>query len=124
MEPIRNARCRRSRRRTTRETTFSVTIIVLPVAGILISVAVGKHYAERFVLVLLPVGLAIAAAILFDVVRTGEPLSYVVGAWSPPLGITLRADGISAAMLLTTRARYLRDGDFCAGDFPHAGRRC
>ncbi len=95
-----------------------VLAIVLPVAGILISVAVGKRYAERVVLVLLPVGLAIAVAILFDVVRVGAPLSYILGAWSPPLGITLRADGISAAMLVTTALVISATAIFAQPVFP------
>lgn len=45
---------------------------------------------------------AIAVAILVAVGRGGVPLVYVLGGWAPPLGIMLRADGLSAAMLCVT----------------------
>ncbi len=32
-------------------------------------------------------------AILAGVARSGEALTYVLGGWAPPLGVTLRADG-------------------------------
>jgi multicomponent Na+:H+ antiporter subunit D len=75
--------------------------IVLPVAGILLCFALGAQYAERVVLLCLPLGFAIAAAVFVAVWRTSQPLAYYVGAWAPPLGIALRADGLSAAMMVT-----------------------
>jgi len=75
---------------------------VLPAVGVMLSLALGGRWAERVALLLMPAGLAVALAILACVWSTRRPLLYVVGAWAPPLGVSLRADGISAAMLLTT----------------------
>src|SRR5262249_40449937 len=36
-----------------------------------------------------------------DVWWRGAPLVYILGDWTPPLGIALRADGFSAVMLVT-----------------------
>jgi formate hydrogenlyase subunit 3/multisubunit Na+/H+ antiporter MnhD subunit len=94
-----------------------VLAIVLPVAGVLLSVAFGGRHAERIALLLIPVGLIVAIAILADISRSGEALTYVVGGWAPPLGVALRADGISAAMLVTTALVIGAVGLFARADF-------
>jgi formate hydrogenlyase subunit 3/multisubunit Na+/H+ antiporter MnhD subunit len=95
-----------------------VLAIVLPVAGVLLSVGLGGRYAERIALVLMPAGLVVAVAILALVSHSGAALTYVVGGWAPPLGVALRADGISAAMLLTTALVIGAVGLFARADFP------
>jgi formate hydrogenlyase subunit 3/multisubunit Na+/H+ antiporter MnhD subunit len=62
----------------------------------------GGRRAGRIVLAALPAGFVIAVAIGAGVWRARAPLQYVVGGWAPPLGIALRADGLSAIMLVTT----------------------
>ena len=79
-----------------------VLAIIAPVAGILLSLALGGRYVERIVLIFLPAGLGVAAAVCAAVWGGGHALIYVVGGWQPPLGISLRADGISAAMMATS----------------------
>ena len=76
--------------------------IILPVAGILSSFALGGRHAERIALILMPAGLTIAIAVVVLLWRSGEPLVYVLGGYAPPLGIALRADGFSAVMLMTS----------------------
>ena len=53
-----------------------VLAIVLPVAGVLLSVAFGGRHAERIALLLMPVGLLVAVAILADISHSGEALTY------------------------------------------------
>jgi len=79
-----------------------VVAIVLPIVGVLLALALGGRHAERVALALMPTLLAVAAAIALCVWRTGEIAQYVVGGWAPPLGVAFRADGLSAAMALTT----------------------
>jgi formate hydrogenlyase subunit 3/multisubunit Na+/H+ antiporter MnhD subunit len=86
---------------TTADGFLLVLVIVLPVIGILPLFALGGRYVERIVLFLIPVGLGVAVAVFTAVWRSGRPLIYIVGGWHPPLGIALRADGLSAAMMLT-----------------------
>jgi len=76
--------------------------IVLPVAGVLFALLLGGRGAERFALAVMPAGLILSAAIAVGVWRANGVLVYLIGAWPPPLGIALRADGFSAAMLVTT----------------------
>jgi multicomponent Na+:H+ antiporter subunit D len=68
-------------------------------------------------LILLPAGLGITVATCAAVWGGGHPLIYIVGGWAPPLGIALRADGISAAMMLTTAVVICATGLFARGEF-------
>jgi formate hydrogenlyase subunit 3/multisubunit Na+/H+ antiporter MnhD subunit len=79
-----------------------VLAIVLPASGVTLSLATGGRGAKCLALAITPAGLAVALAIAGTIWRSGEPLTYFVGGWHPPLGIALRADGLSAVMLLTT----------------------
>jgi len=86
---------------TTAEGFLLVLAIVLPVIGILLLFAFGGRHVECIIVFLVPVGLGVAAAIFAAVWRGGRALVYIVGGWEPPLGIALRADGLSAAMMIT-----------------------
>ncbi|HEV7328106.1 MAG TPA: proton-conducting transporter membrane subunit [Bosea sp. (in: a-proteobacteria)] len=79
-----------------------ILAVILPVCAVLAIFACGPRSVARIALATLAAGLAIAVAIVVELVKSGAALSYVVGAWQPPLGIALRADGLSAAMLLMT----------------------
>jgi len=102
---------------TTANGYLLVLAIMLPVIGILLSLAAGGRYVERIAMVLLPVGLVIAAAVFGLVWRDQQSLVYIVGGWHPPLGIALRADGISAAMMLTMAIVICATGLFARGEF-------
>lgn len=73
--------------------------IVVPLSGALIAFLVAGR-AGRALSVL--TGAATVAAVLMvtAAVWTAGPLRYEIGGWSAPLGIELRADGLSAAMLV------------------------
>jgi formate hydrogenlyase subunit 3/multisubunit Na+/H+ antiporter MnhD subunit len=49
--------------------------------------------------------------------RQGGPLVYLLGGWSPPLGVALRADGLSAVMMLTTAVVVCAVALFAGADF-------
>ena len=78
-----------------------VLAIILPVTGMLSCLVAGGRSAERIALAIMPAGLGLALAIAIGVWRDQAPLVYVLGDWTPPLGIALRADGFSAVMLVT-----------------------
>ncbi len=79
-----------------------VLAIVLPTAGLLLALSVGGARAERVALLFLAGGFAVAVAIVSEIWRTGHAVSYALGGWTPPLGIALRADGLSAVMVMTS----------------------
>jgi formate hydrogenlyase subunit 3/multisubunit Na+/H+ antiporter MnhD subunit len=93
-----------------------VAALLLPAAAILPALVLGGRHAERVALALTPVGLAVAVAIAAIVLRSGSPLVYVLGGWWPPVGLALRADGLSAAMLLTTAVVIGAVGLFARGE--------
>jgi multicomponent Na+:H+ antiporter subunit D len=76
--------------------------IALPVGAMLLATSLGGRWAERTALAFMPIGVVIATAIAFTVWRDQQPLLYFIGGWAPPLGVAIRADGVGAAMLLTS----------------------
>jgi multicomponent Na+:H+ antiporter subunit D len=102
---------------TTTNGAFLVWAIVLPVAGVLLSLVLGGRHVERIAFVLLPAGLCLAFVIFADVWQSGHPLIYIVGDWKPPLGIALRADGLSAAMMVAVAVVICGVGVFAYADF-------
>jgi multicomponent Na+:H+ antiporter subunit D len=95
-----------------------VLAVGVPTAGMLLSLALGGRLAVRTALFILPVGLGLAFAIVIGVWRSGGPLVYFLGGWAPPLGLALRADGLSAAMLLTTAIVVCATGLYARAAFP------
>jgi formate hydrogenlyase subunit 3/multisubunit Na+/H+ antiporter MnhD subunit len=100
-----------------------VAAILWPVVALLLVIAGGERFAARVGVLSLPVGLAIAATVALGVHGSGE-LGYHVGGWAPPLGIALRADGLSAAMLAVTAVVASGAGIYALADFgtPRAGQ--
>ena len=94
-----------------------VLAIGLPVAGVLLSLALGGRHAQRVAMTVLAAGSAVAVAVLAGVWRAGKPLTYLVGGWAPPLGIALRADGLSAVLMVTTALVIGAIGLFARGSF-------
>jgi formate hydrogenlyase subunit 3/multisubunit Na+/H+ antiporter MnhD subunit len=94
-----------------------VLAIMLPVAGVLASLALRGRYAERVALVLMPAGIAVALAIIAQVWRSRNIVQYFVGGWAPPLGVALRADGLSAVMMLTSALLISGIGLFARAQF-------
>ncbi len=94
-----------------------VLAIMWPVAGILVAFVIGGRNVARVASIVLPVGLAIAVAVLIAVIRDAQSQVYIAGNWAPPLGVALRADGISAAMMMTTAIVICATGFFAHGAF-------
>ncbi len=89
----------------------------MPAAGVVLAVALGGRNAQRTALVAMPVGLCLALAVAADIWQTRTPLTYHVGGWLPPLGIALRADGLSAIMTVTTAVVICAIGLFARQGF-------
>jgi multicomponent Na+:H+ antiporter subunit D len=94
-----------------------VLSIVLPAVGMLLVFAAGGRRGGWIALGIMPVGLAIAVAIIVAIRRTGAPLVYLLGGWDPPLGIALRADGLSVVMMAITALVICAIGVYARGHF-------
>jgi multicomponent Na+:H+ antiporter subunit D len=95
-----------------------VLAIMLPVVGALLSLLLGGRHAVRVALLVMPLGFAVAMAIAAGVWRSRNVLEYVIGGWAPPLGVALRADGLSAAMVVTAALLIPAIGLFARAQFP------
>jgi multicomponent Na+:H+ antiporter subunit D len=94
-----------------------VLSIVIPVAGVLLAFALGERYVRQIAFAVMPVGVAMAVAVLLALPRNDGLLVYLLGAWPPPLGVALRADGLSAVMLATTAIVIGAVAIYAASDF-------
>ncbi len=102
---------------TTSEGFLLVLALVAPLIGSLLAFVFGGRLAERIALATVPLGLGLALAIVVAVVRSDAPLVYVVGGWMPPLGVSLRADGLAAVMVLMTAVVMTATALFARADF-------
>ena len=94
-----------------------VLAIMLPAAACCCRWCLAAAMSSASLWCLLPAGFAVATAVFAAVWRGGHSLTYIVGGWKPPLGIALRADGLSAAMMMTTAIVICATGLFARGEF-------
>ena len=92
-----------------------VLAIMIPLSGALLAFVCGGRQVERIALGVMPLGLAVALALAFS--YTGAPLVYLIGGWTPPLGLALRADGLSIVMMGITAVVICAIGVFAYADF-------
>jgi multicomponent Na+:H+ antiporter subunit D len=78
-----------------------ILAIVIPCTGMLLSLVFGGRHVECIALAVTFACVGVAIAIAAGVLRTGKALVYLIGGWAPPLGVAFRADGLSAAMIVT-----------------------
>ncbi|HRI18487.1 MAG TPA: proton-conducting transporter membrane subunit, partial [Burkholderiaceae bacterium] len=94
-----------------------VLAVMVPFAGVLVGLLLGGRHVQRVAALTVFVGLAAAADIAVVLVQRGEPVVYLLGGWAPPLGIALRADGLSAAMMVAVAIVVLLVGLYARADF-------
>jgi multicomponent Na+:H+ antiporter subunit D len=94
-----------------------VLAVLVPSAAVLAGLAFGGRNARRVVLATLPLGLGIAIAIAGAQVRSGADVVYLLGGWTPPLGVALRADALSAVMLVAVAVAICGIAIYALGDF-------
>jgi formate hydrogenlyase subunit 3/multisubunit Na+/H+ antiporter MnhD subunit len=94
-----------------------VLAILIPFVGMLIGFVFGGGNAQRVAFATLAAGLAIVIAIANALVQSGDALVYILGGWQPPLGVALRADGLSVVMLLTVAVVICGIGVYARADF-------
>jgi formate hydrogenlyase subunit 3/multisubunit Na+/H+ antiporter MnhD subunit len=95
-----------------------VLAIALPLGATLLAFVHGGQAASRVARGALWLWLALAVAIVAAVIRQGEPISYHIGGFVPPIGIVLAADGLAAAMLLAAAIILVAAGLFGRAAYP------
>jgi multicomponent Na+:H+ antiporter subunit D len=91
--------------------------LALPVLAMLFAFVAGGRRAGWVAILSLVAGLVLSLLIAAAVLRGGEALVLSLGGWAPPLGVALRADGVSAVMLLTTSVVMVATALFARGQF-------
>lgn len=77
-----------------------VLAVVTPLLGLCAMLAFRSLKPERVAVVVVPACMLISGAVLATVMTSGQAITYSLGNWAPPLGLMLRADGVSAVMLM------------------------
>jgi formate hydrogenlyase subunit 3/multisubunit Na+/H+ antiporter MnhD subunit len=102
---------------TTQDGFLLVLAVMVPFVGVLAGFALGGRNAQRVAMLTILAGVAIAIAIAVTMARSGGGLVYLLGGWSPPLGIALRADGLALGMILAVAVVILGIGVYARADF-------
>jgi formate hydrogenlyase subunit 3/multisubunit Na+/H+ antiporter MnhD subunit len=77
-----------------------VAAVLLPFVGMMLALVAGGRWAVRIAEITVVLGLVLAGAIAQAWHAGGATLVYLLGGWSPPLGIALRADTLSVVMIV------------------------
>ena len=91
--------------------------VLVPFVGMMLALVLGARNVQRVAALTIVAGLGVAIAIVATAAQIAAPLEYVLGAWAPPLGIVLRADGPAIAMLLAIAVVVVGVGLYASGDF-------
>ena len=94
-----------------------VFAVLLPFAGVLIGFALGGRKAQWVAAITIVAGVVNTVAIAAVFERADGALVYLLGNWSPPLGIALRADGLAVAMMLAVAAVIAGIGVYARSSF-------
>ncbi len=94
-----------------------VFALVLPVSGMLLALLTGGRHARTVTLLILLANVVVVGGIVGGIWQTGQAVNYHLGGWSPPLGIELRADGLSGAMMAVTALVSLAAGLYAPPSF-------
>jgi len=94
-----------------------VLAVLIPFAGMLTGIVSGGGDARRMTLATLAAGFAIVIAIANALAQSGDAVVYILGGWMPPLGVALRADGLSVVMLLAVAVVIGGIGVYARADF-------
>lgn len=77
-----------------------VLAVLVPFVAVMAGLVLGGRNAERTALATAGAGVVIVLAIAGCLLASRDAVVYLLGGWAPPLGVTLRADGLSVVMLL------------------------
>jgi formate hydrogenlyase subunit 3/multisubunit Na+/H+ antiporter MnhD subunit len=91
--------------------------VLLPFVGVLLGLPLAGRNAQRVAWATIILGIGTVIAITRELLRTRSALTYHLGGWAPPLGIALRADGLSVCMMLVVAVVVGAVAVYANGDF-------
>jgi len=98
-----------------------IWLVAIPLAGSIATLLLPRQ-ATALVYVAAVATTAVAGTLLYGVGSQG-PVSYEIGGWTAGLGIALRADGLSALMLMMTALVVLAGSVYASAYFSKAAER-
>ena len=102
---------------TTVDGLLLVLAVLVPFIGAMVAFALGGRNAHRVALLTIVLGCIVVFDIAGGLLRSGHALVYILGGWTPPLGIALRADGLSVVMMFAVAVVIGGIGVYALGDF-------
>ncbi len=94
-----------------------VLAVMVPFVGALAAFAFGGRGAQRVAGLTILAGLAVVTVTAVTMVQSDAGLVYLLGGWSPPLGVALRADNFALVMMLMVAVVILGIGLYARADF-------
>jgi formate hydrogenlyase subunit 3/multisubunit Na+/H+ antiporter MnhD subunit len=91
--------------------------VLLPVVGVLLGFLAGGRNAQRVAWGTIVLGTVTVFAITRSLLCLRTTLTYHLGGWAPPLGIALRADGLSVCMMLIVAVVVVAVALYANADF-------
>ncbi len=91
--------------------------VLLPFIGLMLGLVLGGRNAQHVARVTMLLGFTTVSALAWHIIESGHTLEYWLGGWAPPLGISLRADGLSMVMLLVVAVVIMAVGIYAQADF-------
>jgi len=92
-------------------------VVLLPFIGVMLGFLLGGRHAQRVAGATIILGIVTVLAITRALLIAHAQLSYLLGGWAPPLGIALRADGLSVCMMLAVAVVVAVIAVYAGGDF-------
>jgi formate hydrogenlyase subunit 3/multisubunit Na+/H+ antiporter MnhD subunit len=74
-------------------------VVLVPFIGVMLGLVLGGRQVRAVAVLTFLVVAGMVGAVAWQFLETGQGLAYLLGGWSPPLGVMLRADGPAVAML-------------------------
>ncbi|HEY5805212.1 MAG TPA: proton-conducting transporter membrane subunit [Lysobacter sp.] len=94
-----------------------VLAVLVPFIAVMAGLVLGGRNAERVAMATVGLGFVIVLAIARSLLASREAVVYMLGGWAPPLGVALRADGLSVVMMLAVSVVIAGIAIFARGDF-------
>jgi len=94
-----------------------VLAVLLPFVGVMAGLVLGGRAAQRVAWATIVGGIGVVVAAGQALLASGNSLVYLLGGWAPPLGVALRADGLSLAMMAVVAVVVGAIAVYANGDF-------
>ncbi|MBU8976049.1 hypothetical protein JI752_007810 [Lysobacter sp. MMG2] len=102
---------------TTPDGHLLVSAVLVPFVAVMLGLVAGGRHAQRVAIATIGVGLVVVLAIAEALIESRAALVYLLGGWAPPLGVALRADGLSVVMLVAVAVVIAGIAVYARADF-------